>query len=310
MKVTSIPEVLDLPDATIVHAFKATIKKAFKRNPVTGFDEGQFGPKSYEDLLCTDGVNEIKVVLNSREPLDPKLVGKSVYFNSYQGERGWSGVKTKDSTDKAGKTRRVLWVTGTADITDAANLPDSDQEARGTPAAAREPATEQRPAPANHAPQAQSGMMDGKQALSAAKVFGARRLSLLKIATKIVCAFAREFNASPESKELGIKLSEPEFWNRVTNMVMSLEAEGLAMRRGWADVLPKDVSFATLQEVVPASKAKPATSSPANPKPEPPKRSEDGWGTALDAGHECPRCLSVNLDALGLCPACDDEIPF
>ncbi|MDE2020578.1 MAG: hypothetical protein KGJ13_09610 [Patescibacteria group bacterium] len=266
MKVSTVADVNELPDDSLVHAFRGTIKQLFKRK--TG--ESDRGPWSFENMVVSDGRAEIKVILKDRDPLDPILKGKVVYLLSSQTSKGWHGVKAKDD-EYDGKVKRILWVTGAAEI-----VPGTEYEARGAQATAQAPASA-KDAPAHPEPQKpQEGHVTPDKHLFNARQFAGRRVSLLKVATRAALQFKREFDSLPDEMRQGIKLEGDVFWARVTSIFISLEAEGLAMRRGFADGLPTNISLTDLKPVKnqPASTSQ-APAAPAPPPQPPPPTPED-----------------------------------
>lgn len=108
----TIKEILGQPDGIPIVSIKGTLKVAF--TPVEGKGSNQ-KPYRFENFILKDETGEIKVTLANRDPLDKSLKGKVIYLNSYHGEHGWTGVKTKLDTYK-GKSELVLWVTATGEI--------------------------------------------------------------------------------------------------------------------------------------------------------------------------------------------------
>lgn len=201
-----------------VPCIKGTVKRVF--DPVTGIAKSGTNkgkPYRFEKLVLTDGKEEITVTLSGREPFDKKLVGKPIYIVAYNGEHGWTGVKTKDDTwkDKDGeeRTSRVLWVTSTAEITvgdpgakqeepepdDPSNDDDGDLGPQKTPEPKKEAKTETKPVISDH-----------KQA-------AARYNVLMEIAED-----ASRFGAANWETKTGMKLDPAHFQARTISIFIAL----------------------------------------------------------------------------------------
>lgn len=187
----------------------------------------------------------------------------------------------------------------------------ASQERESAPARPQTPATQRQPASpaAAHAPA--SSAKSPEFVCREAKVFAARRVSLLKVATRGILRFRDDYNAARAAAAKADPNAEPwpeftrdDFWHRVGSLNLSLEAEGLAIRAGFADALPVALDFATLLPPAEKPPVLPSTirgKAAAVAKPEPPP---------------LPKCKACNaevesVDAAGKCPACvSDDVPF
>jgi hypothetical protein len=118
------------------------------------------------------------------------------------------------------------------------------------PRQAAPPAT---PPPAAGSPPPPPGAhMTNEEALKQTKIFVARRASLLKVAIVAVHSLDLEFQ-----KLAGRKMSDDEFFWNTRLLYMSAESQGLSIRGGFADRMPTNIDFETLQ-IVKAAQQPPA----------------------------------------------------
>lgn len=149
-KEMTIADVLDLrrlpSDGEVIGSIAGKIKKVWEYKTGSG-DHGEW---SFQNIELVDGRDSIKVVLKDREELnDRDWTGVQVIISSTEGKKGWNGVKAKDDEYK-GKTTRIAWVTGSADIAEdrggapAAKRDERDEREERPPR--DEPRREERPA--------------------------------------------------------------------------------------------------------------------------------------------------------------------
>lgn len=131
------------------------------------------------------------------------------------------------------------------------------------PPKAREP---ERPKPAAAKPADPAE----EKATREARVFLARRVSLKRLCVKAVLAFDRECQSA------GAPPMPPDtFWSQVTNFYISVESEGLSIRRGFADRMPTGLTFVRMEELAARSAAAPEPER-SEPKPQPQDGEADG----------------------------------
>lgn len=107
------------------------------------------------------------------------------------------------------------------------------------------------------------------KALTDAKVFTARRVSLKKICIKAMMVLKAEAEAA------GAPPMPPEsFWAQVTTLNISVESEGLGIRAGFADALPVNIELKTLTEVAKTGTRQPAPTPPPPTSPTHPEPAE------------------------------------
>ncbi len=292
MKVTTSNEAFDMPDDAPVFAFKGTVKTVLKYN--TG--ENEHGKWSFQSLVLVDpsGV-EINAKLKDRDTFPANLKGKLVYFLSHQGDKGWSGVKTKDDTFK-GNTTRILWITPTAEVVEAAQYEsggNSRQEAHGGAGAAAASSSRQAAAEPHagqqRTQQQQSGAsrQNADKGVNDAKRFVGRNESFVKIALTRYLSVQREFGA-----KIGIPANYvfgDHFGTAVLNALMFGGSSA-----GITDQLPAAIDFETLKPIVKEASQQ--------PKPEPPKCPKHG--IVLIEG-KCSTCIDEANQ-----PPEDDDVPF
>lgn len=152
----------------------------------------------------------------------------------------------------------------------------------------------------SRAPQSQSRtapQISEENAVSHARVFAARRISLRKLCVKAIKAF------SDECVKQGMPAMPPEsFWAQVTSLCISVEAEGLAIRRGFADAMPVNLDFATLK---PVHSGKSAAQKQEKKKPEPATCKVHGCVLTSDGG--CPQCEAAEAEKAA---QETDDVPF
>jgi hypothetical protein len=146
----------------------------------------------------------------------------------------------------------------------------------------------------------------GHKAAADARVFLARRVSLKRLCVRATLALDKECQSA------GAPPMPPEtFWSQVTNFYISLESEGLAIRSGFADALPVDLTFERMKEM--------ATTRKPDPEPQPQRGAEPPTRpTPPDTvANPCPHCgeeLRASADGSSVCAntACksNDNVPF
>lgn len=130
--------------------------------------------------------------------------------------------------------------------------------------------------------------MSQAQALKETKLFVARRLSLLKCCVRAVASVMPEYKALTKAD-----MSEDVFQKFATTLYISAEAQGLAMRSGFADAMPWKIDLETLSIPVTAPKA----AAPPQPQAKP----------VEPAKRICPVCAK-ELTPTGVCP--DNDCDF
>jgi hypothetical protein len=126
-----------MEDGETVPSVKGTLTSVWPRKAGTNSN----GDWSFQNVELTDPTGKIKLKLKDREELPKKMKGRMVYVSCIQSDKhGLTGVKRKEEEyQKDGKTvqESILWITGTADISE-------EQPAGGE---AKEPAAPAQPAP-------------------------------------------------------------------------------------------------------------------------------------------------------------------
>ena len=147
----TVESLLGLRDKTPIEAVTATVKKVW---PLENHTTGNFGPWTSQNIILTDGVNEITAGFVSREEVPQDAEGGPITLRSITStQHGLVGLKTK-----AFRNVMQLAVTKTAQVTfESADEANGDAPAPPPrPAAARpataHPASAPRPAASAHAP--------------------------------------------------------------------------------------------------------------------------------------------------------------
>ena len=129
MKVTTIAEALQQEEGLPIPAISGTLVALFKRTA----GESSMGAYSFQNGTLKDATGEMRITFKDRDEVSPSLRGKKITLLSYQGDKGWSGVKTK-SEEYKGVTSRVLWVTPTAELAEGSGTENTAPPAiRPTP---------------------------------------------------------------------------------------------------------------------------------------------------------------------------------
>lgn len=121
MKAMTIQQVIESENDMPVISFKGTVKSVWQRR--TGQKDGK--PWAFQDITLTADGKELKATLVNRDLMEESMKSKVISLISCKGDHGWSGVKTKDNTYN-GKTTRLLWVTGSAEIVEVEPVSDND----------------------------------------------------------------------------------------------------------------------------------------------------------------------------------------
>ena len=119
MKLYSIAEIRALDENSIVNSFSGTVTKVSDRKA----GKSDKGPWSFQHLRVSDGKgDDIKVTLKDRPDYPKAMVNSSILIQAHNSEKGWTGMKATDDTYNE-KKERILWVTGSAIISngDATN---------------------------------------------------------------------------------------------------------------------------------------------------------------------------------------------
>jgi hypothetical protein len=112
MKLYTIAEIRSLDSNSIVNSFSGTVTKVSDHKS----GKSEKGPWSFQHLRVSDGKgDDIKVTLKDRPEVPKSFLNSSVLIQAHNGDKGWSGVKAVDDTYND-KTERILWVTGSAKI--------------------------------------------------------------------------------------------------------------------------------------------------------------------------------------------------
>lgn len=74
------------------------------------------GEWSVQNVTLQQGNDKMPVAFWNRDELPQSLKGKLVTLTSFKGQKGWTGLKTKDGKDKEGNLRRELDASKSADL--------------------------------------------------------------------------------------------------------------------------------------------------------------------------------------------------
>lgn len=260
---------------TVYHSFLA------KNSPVTltvmsDVKDSQYPNKPRYVYVLLDGEDE-------KRPLDLDSEACEKFFEGQNGRKMTICAEGRDAD---------AFFTYVGEPGSQLKAPATKTPARAAAPVTAPPPRQAAPPPAANRPPAKPAI-PSSDALLSARRFAAKRIGLMKIATKAMTTFRDEYDAWAE-KSKRPKMSEEVFWAKVTSLYISMESEGIAIRAGFADALPMSITFPDLAEV--ASK-KPPGQKPAAAQLPPPTTAK------------CPRC-ERELDATGVCPACDDDVPF
>jgi hypothetical protein len=141
-----VADIFEMHDGTPVEAVKGKIKGMFEYK--SGVKNKK--PWSFQNLTITDGTTDIKVTLCGRPELEASFKGKQVCILSHFGDHGMTGIKAKDdSYEKDGETvtNRILWVTGSAEITSSLPAGEIGKESSTDKPPANKPAGKAAAAP-------------------------------------------------------------------------------------------------------------------------------------------------------------------
>ena len=117
-EVIKISQALAMEDGQQVYALRAKVTAVFKYYDGNNAN----GHWSFQDCKIKDSTGEMRCSFVDRpEVKRADLIGKTVLFESWNGEKGWSGVKIKEK-DYKGEVSMVLWVTKTGQV----NVDDQD----------------------------------------------------------------------------------------------------------------------------------------------------------------------------------------
>lgn len=134
VKVSTVADILDLPEDSIVHAFKGTITKIGKRRQNKPDDAKEW---SFQDLTFRDQAGkQIVLTLKFREEFPKENNGKVFYVLAHHGDRGWVGLKTALDDYNKKKPEVKLEATDRAEIVEA-NLYEGGAASAPQPAAAQ-----------------------------------------------------------------------------------------------------------------------------------------------------------------------------
>lgn len=229
----TVSQINDLEDDIAVPAFKGKVKQIFKRH--TG--NNARGDYSFQGIILVDADgDEIEAKLKDRDELPAKLKGKHVCIVSHKGDRGWTGVKTKDD-EYQGKTKRILWITGSAEIVPGENMPAEGDDVvvstdNSDPAATASSQQDDPPARANHPANHPAKPTQGDPVRDA-KVAALKRANLLAIAVRAADSMLQVYHDS------GKVNPTPELHQACTmSIFISMDRQGMADDLPVAPVYP------------------------------------------------------------------------
>lgn len=148
MKKLSLAEIKELDSGDIISSFEGEVKKVYAQKS----DDGDYGRWYLQNILITDGDEEIQITWSGEEPFSNNEVGKRYLFESTLTEKhGKQGLKWEVRESK-GKTYSSVKVTPTAKITLLDGHEKGDSSAVDGPSAAAKPKPVSTQRPENKTP--------------------------------------------------------------------------------------------------------------------------------------------------------------
>lgn len=275
-QVMTVADVQKLDADIPIPALRGKLTTLYKRSA----GETQKGKWSFQNGEIESGGAKMKVVFKDRDELPMSWKSKEVYLLSNNGSRGWSGVKTKMDDYKPEAPVMVVWVTGSAEITESSPV-------AGTPTAKPAAAPVAPPTAATAPRAAATPAKSDAGKINLARVFIARRAAGMAITFRATQKISKDFREA-FGEEMPLQMFQ------AINSTLFIAGD----KSGMFDDLPVDLS---LQKLVAMSKQQPATNPAVAPQP------------AAPPPQEIPRCkdCASELEANGGCPnGCADDVPF
>src|SRR5215469_15507457 len=114
MRELTIQQINELDHGEIIPSFRATIAKIYDQK--TG--EGEYGPWYLQNLIVTDGTDDISVTWCGFDPFDRGCRGQTFLFECHEGKKGLAGIK-RDIREFNDKIYEGIKITDSARITNA-----------------------------------------------------------------------------------------------------------------------------------------------------------------------------------------------
>lgn len=267
--VSTISEILTLPDDAPVYAFKGVPVWKSKHFPPKDPEKGA----SFQAVEFQMGQQKIRAMFRGCDPFPEELMNKLVYLNANHGSRGWTGLKAKDQEpSKAQKEKgntadeRVLWVTPSAHVTIASAVTEKEKATTTTKATHRAPSSKE------------AGTADDRSNLGVALQNAAQSAHALIIARKAAA------HACRKSEKLDPDFPvTPEFFQAATmSIFIRMDRTGAIATMPIRDIVP--MLEERLQGGTAEAAPEPEPEPPA-PEPEPEETPPDeGWPEGSEDG--------------------------